>query len=220
MSSGGPKKIALIIGSVRPVRVGPQVVEIVHNAFKRSELYSSAEVTVLDIASFNLPVFNEKVMPAMVSAQAVFESEHSKKWSAAIEPYDGYAFVTAEYNAGVPGGAKNAIDYLYNEWVGKPMLIISYGTFGGANASFNLKRTFEGMKLRVLPIRPRFSWVGGPYGTDAQGAMLTGNLGESSTKAWGESADLVKGFEELIEFVNDPTKKGTEATFDGAEYNN
>jgi len=36
-------------------------------------------------------------------------------------------FVTPEYNAGIPGGLKNALNYIYNEWLNKPAPIISYG---------------------------------------------------------------------------------------------
>lgn len=90
-----------------------------------------AEISIVDIASFNLPVFNERVLPARVPAQAQFEHEHFRAWSAAMAPFDGYIFVCPEYNFGIPGGVKNAIDYLYSEWVGKPVFIVTYGIFGG-----------------------------------------------------------------------------------------
>jgi NAD(P)H-dependent FMN reductase len=35
-------------------------------------------------------------------AYAQFAHEHSKVWSAAIAPYDGYVLVTANYNGGPP----------------------------------------------------------------------------------------------------------------------
>lgn len=124
-----------------------------------------------------------------------------------------------QYNLGVPGGVKNAIDYLYNELTGKAILIVTYGIQGGSTASFNLKRTFEGMKLRVVETRPRLFFPGGAYGADCQSAITTGVLGEESRKSWAESADLSKGLKELVEFVNDPEKKGTEVGFDAALYN-
>lgn len=63
----------------------------------------------------NLSVFDEKVIPAMVPAYVQFAHKHSKVWSAEIAGYDEYVLVTTNYNGGLPGAIKNAIDYLYNE---------------------------------------------------------------------------------------------------------
>ena len=43
-------------------------------------------------------------------------------------------FVTPEYNHGVPGGFKNAVDTLGPEWVGKPVSFIGHGAVGGVRA--------------------------------------------------------------------------------------
>lgn len=214
MADESPKKIAIILGSVRTPRIGPQAVEAINETFKKASSYSSVETTVLDLASFDLPVYNEKVMPAMVPAMAQFEHEHSKKFSAAIKPFDGYVFVSPEYNGGVPGGTKNAIDYLYNEWIGKPMFIVTYGIHGGSSSSLALRTIFEVMKLRVIPTRPELIWGDGGHGADLRMAMAKGILGEASKKAWLENEDLVKGFDELVEFVNDKEKKGTRYVHD------
>ena len=61
------------------------------------------EISIIDIASFNLPVFNERAIPAMITEYAQFEYERSKAWSAAIKLFDGYIFVAPECNLGVPG---------------------------------------------------------------------------------------------------------------------
>ena len=218
MASSTPKKVAIILSSTRPIRVGPAVVELVQDVLKSSPSYSTVEVTVVDVAEFNLPLFNEKVVPAAVPAYAQFEHEHSKIWSAAIAPYDGYIWVTAEYNFGAPAATKNAIDYLYNEWKGKPIYIIGYGINGGRSAATGLKQTFEGMKLRVVPTRPALTFVGGGFGAETQAAISTGKLGEETTKAFKAEADINKGFEELVELLNDPEKKGSEVDFKPGEF--
>jgi multimeric flavodoxin WrbA len=51
--------------------------------------------------------------------------------------------VTPEYNHGVPGVLKNAIDYLYAEWANKGVGFVSYGVAGGARAVEHL-RTIAG----------------------------------------------------------------------------
>jgi NAD(P)H-dependent FMN reductase len=104
---------------------------------------NSFSLNLIDLADFKLPVFDEEVIPAMVPAFAQFTHTHSKTWSVAIATYDGYVLVTANYNEGPPGAIKNAIDYLYNEWTTKLIMIISYGIQGGKTASDSLKTTLE-----------------------------------------------------------------------------
>lgn len=53
------------------VRIGPKVTDFIHNILK-SELSSPYTVEVVDIASFNLPVFDESVIPADVPKFASF----------------------------------------------------------------------------------------------------------------------------------------------------
>lgn len=89
---------------------------------------------------------------------------------------------------------------------------------GGSTSSFNLKRTFEGMKLRVVATRPQLTFVGGAYGADTQGAVTAGVLGEESKKAWAKDETIGKAFEELVELLNNPEKKGTEVDFNPTLY--
>lgn len=74
------------------------------------------------------------------------------------------------------------------------------------------------MKLRVVPTRPQLTFVGGAYGSSTQSAVTAGVLGDESKKAWAEDKTVGKAFEELVELLNDPEKKGTEASFDPALY--
>jgi NAD(P)H-dependent FMN reductase len=60
-------------------------------------------------------------------------------WSAKIDSFDGYIFVTAEYNHGIPGALKNAIDYLYKEWNNKAAGFVGYGSAGGVRAVEQLR---------------------------------------------------------------------------------
>lgn len=49
---------------------------------------------------------------------------------------------------GMPGSLKNAVDYLFHAWTGKPALLVSYGIFGGKAASDNLCAILSGaMKM-------------------------------------------------------------------------
>jgi len=173
-----PKKIGIIIGSTRPNRIGDQVAALVKSVLEESAsdktLTSPPILSLVDIASFNLPPFDEAILPAMVPAQGQFAHEHSKLWNAEIGKYDAYVFVTAEWNFGLPGVTKNAIDYLYNSWIGKPVLIVSYGIKGGLTASDSLKQILEGMHLQVVDTRVSLAF---PDPDPAQHNMSPGLLG-------------------------------------------
>lgn len=127
-----------------------------------------------------------------------FAHEHSKRWSSKMGEYGGYVFVTPEYNYGIAGSTKNAVDYLYNEILGKPALVVSYGVAGGQAANDALKKTLEGMKLRVAETSPMLPWHGG-QGPDLFAAAGQGVLGEDSLKDWNgeKKGDVLKGVEEL-----------------------
>jgi NAD(P)H-dependent FMN reductase len=205
MSNTVSKKVALIIASTRAVRVGPTVVDFVHKVLLTSTSNQQPELSIIDIASFNLPVFNERVVPALIPKHGLFEYEHSKAWSAAIKPFDGYIFVAPEYNHGVPGGLKNAIDYLFHEWTGKPVFIVTYGPHGGNFSSDALKETLGVvMKLRVVETRPMLKFAG--PGREETMMAGVGKLGPKTMEEWEEAAKepLLKGFGELVELLEVP----------------
>ena len=60
-------------------------------------------------------------------------------------------FVTAEYNHGIPGALKNAIDYLYREWNHKAAGFVSYGAASGSRAVEQLRLVMA--ELRVADVR-------------------------------------------------------------------
>lgn len=87
------KKIGVITGSTRAVRVGPQVAELVSKIFS-TQLDSKVTIHPVDIASFKLPIFDEEIIPMTIPAAGQFVHAHSKAWSEEIKKYDGYVVVT------------------------------------------------------------------------------------------------------------------------------
>nr|A0A455LLX4.1 RecName: Full=NAD(P)H-dependent FMN reductase atnL; Short=FMN reductase atnL; AltName: Full=Arthripenoid biosynthesis cluster protein L [Arthrinium sp.]AYO60885.1 NADPH-dependent FMN reductase AtnL [Arthrinium sp.] len=194
-------KIALITGSTRTPRVGTDVAAWVLDVIK-SRPEDKLQVEPLSIADFNLPIYDEPVMPAMVPAMKQFTKEHSKKWSEAIQSFQGYVFVIPEYNGSMSGATKNAVDYLYNEWPGKPVAIVSYGTQGGERANKHLSESLElVMKMKVAPTKVTLAFA---PGTDVFAAINEGVLGEDTRKAWteaGHKEKILKAFGEVKEIL-------------------
>ena len=122
----------IILGSTRPNRNGEQVAKWVYDiAAQRSD----AEFELVDLRDYPLPHLDEPLPPAM----GQYQGEHTKKWAAKIASFDGFVFVTPEYNHSTSGVLKNAIDYLYNEWNNKAVGVVSYGGVGGARAVEHLR---------------------------------------------------------------------------------
>ena len=125
-------RIAVILGSTRPGRNGAQVADwVMEHAKNRPD----AEFELIDLADYPLPHLDEPLPPSM----GQYQNAHTHEWAARIAQYDGFIFVTPEYNHSTSGVLKNAIDYLYAEWNNKAMGVVSYGAVGGARAAEHLR---------------------------------------------------------------------------------
>ena len=81
-----------------------------------------------------------------------YEFEHTKKWSDAVDDFDGYVFVTPEYNHAPSGVLKNALDYLYAEWNNKAAGIVSYGVSASGLRAAEVLRLILG-ELQIADVR-------------------------------------------------------------------
>jgi NAD(P)H-dependent FMN reductase len=93
---------------------------------------ADAEVALLDVKGFDLPFQTSPVLPAMAGRS--YDDARVTEWSEAVDACDAFVFVTAEYNHGVPGAFKNAVDLLAPEWAGKTVGFVSYGAVGGVRS--------------------------------------------------------------------------------------
>jgi NAD(P)H-dependent FMN reductase len=137
-------KVAIIIGSTRPGRNGEAVARWVYDLAQQR---SDAEFELVDIKAFNLPLLDEPVPPS----QGQYSQSHTKVWAAKIDPFDAFVFVTPEYNHGISGALKNAIDFLYREWNNKAAGLVGYGSAGGTRAVESLRRMMA--ELQVADVR-------------------------------------------------------------------
>lgn len=127
-------KIGVVLGSTRPGRRGEAVARwVLENALARA----TADYHLVDLADVPLPDLDEP-MPA---TSGVYQHEHTRAWAARVAQFDGYVFVTPEYNHSIPGVLKNALDFVYPEWNNKAAGIVSYGGGdpGGARAAQQLR---------------------------------------------------------------------------------
>jgi NAD(P)H-dependent FMN reductase len=136
-------KIAIILGSTRPGRNGEAVAKWVLDIAKQR---SDAEFELVDIADYNLPHLDEAVPPAA----GQYSQPHTFPWAEKIGSFDGYVFVTPEYNHSTSGALKNAIDFLFAEWNDKAAGFVSYGSAGGTRAVEHLRLVMAELKVATV----------------------------------------------------------------------
>lgn len=137
-------KIAIIVGTTRPGRKSEPVAQWVNEiAQKRGD----AMYEIVDIADYGLPLLDEPIPPS----QGMYSKPYTLTWASKIAEFDGFVFVTGEYNHGVPGALKNAIDFLYKEWNNKAAGFVSYGSAGGARSVEQLRQTMA--EIQIADVR-------------------------------------------------------------------
>lgn len=139
-TSTHPLRLAIIAGSTRPGRHARTVADWVATASRNRP---AATYEVIDLAQVNLP-FIDEVLPPMAGQYSL---PHTVEWAATIKPYDGFVFVTPEYNHAPPAVLKNALDLLFAEWNDKAATFVSYGFDGGIRAVEQLRQVCGELKL-------------------------------------------------------------------------
>ncbi|MFT4028983.1 MAG: NAD(P)H-dependent oxidoreductase [Protaetiibacter sp.] len=148
-----PLRIGIIIGSTRPGRVGDQVARWVHEHAAR---LGAAEYEIVDLAEVGLPLLDEAV-PASAGR---YEHEHTRAWAAKIDRYDGFVFVTSEYNHAPSPALLNALSFVYREWNDKAAAIVSYGALSsGVRAADKLRSTLGELQIADVRAQLAFSLI-------------------------------------------------------------
>jgi NAD(P)H-dependent FMN reductase len=137
------ERVAVVIGSTRPGRICPGIAEWVRVV---AQEHSSLQYELLDLAEVNLPLLDEPLMAAL----GQYQHEHTQAWSRIVSSFGGFVFVFPQYNWGYPASLKNALDFLYAEWSGKPVSYVTYGTRGGNRGARQIREVLAGLHMREL----------------------------------------------------------------------
>lgn len=143
-------RIAVVLGSTRPGRNGKAVADWV---VALAQGRPGASYELVDLADYPLPHLDEPLPPAM----GQYQHDHTKDWAAKIAGYDGFVFVTPEYNHSTSGVLKNAIDYLQAEWNNKAAALVGYGGVGGARAVEHLRGVLS--EVQVAHVRQALAFT-------------------------------------------------------------
>lgn len=145
-------KIAIILGSTRPGRFGKQVADWV---LEQTQGREDADYELVDLLDYDLDLLGEATVPGAAKRQ--YENPRTRRWSEKIDEFDGFVFVSAEYNHGVPAALKNAFDVLYPEWGHKGAALVSYGADGGVRAVEQWRGILANAQMHVVRGQVSFS---------------------------------------------------------------
>ena len=139
--------VLVVLGSTRAGRLCRKIaLWVVAIAEQSTEL----NYELADLVDWHLPMNDEPGIPAL----GHYQQAHTRAWSEKVANADAIMFVTPQYNWGYPAPLKNAIDHLYKEWSGKPVVIVSYGGHGGDKCAAQLRQVTEGLKMRPVATMP------------------------------------------------------------------
>ncbi|MGI9626344.1 MAG: NADPH-dependent FMN reductase [Longimicrobiales bacterium] len=134
--------VPVLLGSVRR---GRQSVKVAR--FAAAGLNAAGHTSeIMDLADFDFPIMEERLR------MRDDPPDRLQQCSDQLRAADAVVVVSPEYNGGVPGVLKNALDYLSTEWAKTPVGIISVsaGGFGGVQAQSQLQLHF--LRVKALPI--------------------------------------------------------------------
>lgn len=138
--------IALILGTTRTGRQSEKIARFLHSHLANQP---DVRVTLLDIAAYPFPVFEERLSMKPDLPEALHQ------FSKTLHEADAMIWLTPEYNGSYPGSFKNAFDHFRAEYTKKPVGIccVSDGKFAGIQASLQLQTLALHVGAYVCPVK-------------------------------------------------------------------
>jgi NAD(P)H-dependent FMN reductase len=144
--------LKIIIGSTRPGRAADHVAPWIADLAKEHPAFT---VEVLDLRGWPLPFFSENYQTVGDPQDPAYSAPIVKRWNQRIADGDAFLFVTPEYNHGVPGVLKNAIDSVFASFAfrQKPAAFVGYsgGIAAGVRAIEHLVHI--AIEAEMVPLR-------------------------------------------------------------------
>ncbi len=147
-------KLMIIVGSVRPGRIGPAIAEWV----RQSAIdHGDFDVDYVDLLELGLPFMDEPNHPRL----RTYTKQHTLDWSARVDAADAVVMVTPEYNHSFSPALKNALDFLSTEWWRKPVGFVSYGgVSAGTRAVTAIRPVFVPLSMTCVGPAVNIPFVG------------------------------------------------------------
>jgi chromate reductase len=189
-------KIAIIVGSLRKDSLNRRIARSM--CAMRGDNLDCQMIEIGDLPLYNQDYDLQRQQP-----------EPYVRFREAVAAADGILFCTPEYNRGVPGVLKNAIDvgsrpYGRSVWDQKPAAIIScsIGAIGGFGANHQLRQACVFLNMPVMQQPEAYLGHVSDDSFDADGCLKEGPLKEVVTKlahAFHDWVEMILRARELLE---------------------
>jgi NAD(P)H-dependent FMN reductase len=162
-----PPRILAFAGSLRRDSFNKKLVRVA----ARGAEAAGAEVTVLDLADYRMPVFDEDLEKAEGMPESV------ARFRAQLLAHQGLLIASPEYNSSVTAALKNAIDWASRPVEGEPpmacfagkiagIMAASPGGLGGLRGLVTLRSILSNIQVIVLPVQHAISQAHDAFGAD------------------------------------------------------
>ncbi len=183
-------RIAILVGSLREASINRKVARSIC-ALEKDRL----DCTIVEIGDLALYDQDYDGSPQEPASYARFRKQ--------ITEADGILFVSPEYNRGIPGVLKNAIDvgsrpYGSSVWNRKPAAIVtaSPGAIGGFGANHQIRQSCVFLNMPVMQHPEAYL---GHVGDDSFGE--DGLLADGATKAFVKQ--IAEAFADWVKLIED-----------------
>lgn len=147
-------RIGVLLGSNRPSGNILGLERWINNEMLEMGIDSAGNFELVHIFP-NAPMhplgpIEDDIIPALVGAKDTYTSDKVSAWSSLVASCQAFVILTPQHNWGYPGELKTALDHLYHEWNGKPVMIATYGGHGGGKCYEQLRQVLTGLKMQVI----------------------------------------------------------------------
>lgn len=180
-------RIAIVTGT-RPGRLNEAVARWVLDVARRR---ADVQVSLVDIGAYGLP-------PAADTRPRVgrYAPEHLRGWSRTVAAFDGFVFVTPEFNQASSAAVKSAIEVVARDWRNKAAGFVGYGAQSATRAVEDLRQALAAVGVATvapqvsLTLVPEF-WSRSAFVPDARHAPEVHVLLEQVI-AWARALKTVR----------------------------
>ena len=162
-------KILAFAGSTRKESFNKKLVRIAADAARNA----GAQVTLLDLRDIPMPLYDGD----LEAEQGI--PENGKKFKALLLAHDGLLIAAPEYNSGISGVLKNAIDWASRPVAGEPplacfagkvatLMSASPGALGGLRGLVVVRFLLSNMGTIVLPTQVAVPQAHNAFGPDGK----------------------------------------------------
>jgi chromate reductase, NAD(P)H dehydrogenase (quinone) len=176
------RQIAVLTGSLRKDSITLQLAKALESLAPDSLAFTFVEIG-------DLPHYNEDLETAT-------PPESWTRFREVIKAADAVLVVSPEYNRGVPGALKNAIDVGSRPWgkavwAGKPAAVVtaSPGALGGYGVNHHIRQILNVFGMPVLPMEVYISGLGQIFAED-------GSIAKDDTRKF--LSDVVSRFADWV----------------------